>query len=475
MANPGGHRILAIDQGTSGTKAIVINSDGVIESLAEVPIRPVYGSGSSVEQDPVALLASVREAGRAAIASAGGAIDAVTLANQGETVLAWDPASGEPLTPAIVWQDGRSQEVCDEMQDEAEFLAARTGLVLDPYFTAPKMAWLRRHLTREGVVTTTDTWIVHALTGEFVTDVTTASRSLLLDVDTCDWGHDLLDAFGLGSERLPRLVRCDEVVGTTSAFGPEVPVTGLIVDQQAALLAESCFRPGQAKCTYGTGAFVLANVGETALRSRDGLTTSVAWATREGVTYCVDGQVFTVASALRWLTDVGLLDGDVDSAVAEDSGGVLCSPALAGLGAPWWRSDAQASFTGLSLSTTRGNLVRAVVEGVAAQVRDLVMVMAGEAGLTSLRVDGGLTQSAAFMQIQADLVQRPVEVYPSPHATALGTAALGRMALSPGMLVENAVWEWSPARVFEPRWSPERAEEHMDRWRRTLTSSLGER
>lgn len=464
-------RILAIDQGTSGTKAIVVNSDGVIESLAEVPIRPVYGPGSSVEQDPAALLASVLDAGRSAVASAGGAIDAVTVANQGETVLAWDPKSGEALTPAIVWQDGRSQEVCDEMRDEAELLAAQTGLVLDPYFTAPKMAWLRRHLSREGVVTTTDTWIVHALTGEFVTDVTTASRSLLLDIDTREWGSDLVERFGLGGERLPRLVHCDDVAGGTSAFGPEVPVTGLIVDQQAALLAESCFRPGQAKCTYGTGAFILANVGETAVRSRDGLTTSVAWATRDGVSYCVDGQVFTVASALRWLTDVGLLDADVDDVVADDSDGVLCVPALAGLGAPWWRSDAQASFTGLSLSTTRGHLVRAVLEGVAAQVRELVGVMAAD-GAVSLRVDGGLTQSAAFMQIQADLLQRPIEVYPSPHATALGTAALGRMALSPGMLVENAVWEWSPVRVFEPQWSPERAEEHMDRWRRALTSSL---
>ena len=468
-------RVLAIDQGTSGTKAIVVDSEGRIEALAEVPIRPSYGSGSSVEQDPAALLASVFKAGRSAVASAGGAIDAVTVANQGETVVAWDPESGDPLTPAIVWQDGRSQEICDGMREEADFLAARTGLVLDPYFTAPKMTWLRRHLTREGVVTTTDTWIVHALTGEFVTDVTTASRSLLLDIDKGEWDADVVERFGLASEALPRIVRCDEIVGGTSAFGAEVPVTGLIVDQQGALLAESCLRPGQAKCTYGTGAFILANIGATALRSRDGLTTSVAWATRDGVAYCVDGQVFTVASALRWMTDAGLLEGDVDTAVAEDSDGVLCIPALAGLGAPWWRSDAHASFTGLSLSTTRGHLVRAVLEGVAAQVRELVTVMAGEGGVTSLRVDGGLTQSAAFMQIQADVLQRPVEVYPSPHATALGTAALGRMALSPGMLVENAVWEWKPARVFEPQWSRERAEEHMERWRRALTSSLGNR
>lgn len=470
-------RILAIDQGTSGTKAIVVDPDGHVAALTEVPLRPDYGPGASVEQDPSALLSSVLEAGRGAVAQAGGTVDAVTLANQGETVLAWDPNTGTPLTSAIVWQDGRAQVVCDAMADEADVLAERTGLVLDPYFTAPKMAWLRRNLTTDGVVTTTDTWIVHALTGEFVTDVTTASRSLLLDIDNRSWDAYLCERFGLGSERLPQLVACDDIVGITTAFGTEVPVTGLIVDQQAALFAESCLRPGQVKCTYGTGAFILANIGTTAQRSRNGLTTSVAWVTREQSAYCSDGQVFTAASALRWLADVGLLDSamNLDATAAADSGGVSCVPALAGLGAPWWRSDAQASFSGLSLSTTRAHLVRAVVEGIAAQVRELVAVMAADSGVDALRVDGGLTRSPVLMQAQADVLQRPVEVYPSPHATALGTAAMGRLALTPGMLIGDAVWGWQPVHVFEPQWSTDRAEDFMEAWRRALATSLGGR
>lgn len=273
--------VLSIDQGTSGTKAIVVDDSGSVVALAEVPVHPRYLLGGGVEQDPTELLASVREAGRSAVATSGVVIDAVALANQGETVLAWDPSTGEPLSPAIVWQDSRSQEVCDELRDHRGFVAARTGLVLDPYFSAPKMTWLRRHVTREGVVTTTDSWLLHQLTGEFVTDVTTASRSLVMDLDEMRWDADLLGLFGLENEALPRIVACDEVVGSTSAFGGDVPVAGLIVDQQSALLAEGCVEAGSAKCTFGTGAFLLANTGRDATRSANGLTTSVAWRTAD--------------------------------------------------------------------------------------------------------------------------------------------------------------------------------------------------
>ena len=258
--------VLAIDQGTSGTKAIVVDDAGVFRAVVEVPVRPVYLEGGGVEQDPAGLLASVLEAGRRACAAAGLPIDAVALANQGETVLAWDPRTGRPLSQAIVWQDNRSAGICEDLSPHASLIARRTGLVLDPYFSAPKMTWLRRNVTREGVVTTTDAWLVHHLTGAFVSDVTTASRSLVLDLDTTRWDPELLGIFGLEGEPLPRLVGCDEVVGTTSAFGPDIPVVGLIVDQQAALLAEACLEPGMAKFTYGTGAFLLASTGMDAVR-----------------------------------------------------------------------------------------------------------------------------------------------------------------------------------------------------------------
>ncbi|MFE4421595.1 FGGY family carbohydrate kinase [Streptomyces sp. NPDC056817] len=470
--------ILAIDQGTSGTKAIVVDPEEGTVAIAEETVRPTYLNGGGVEQNPHELLDSVLNAGRRAVSAAGRPIACVALANQGETVLAWDPATGTPLTQALVWQDRRAQSVCDELAEHAESVARRTGLVLDPYFSAPKMAWLRRNLTRDGVVTTTDTWLVHHLTGEFVTDASTASRSLVLDLDTAAWDEGLLDLFGLGGERLPRIAACDEVVGTTRAFGQEVPVAGLIVDQQAALVAERCLEPGTAKCTYGTGAFLLANTGLNPVRSSAGLTTSVAWQAAGRTPYCVDGQVYTVASAVRWLQDLGLIQSatDLDTLAAADAEGVLCVPAFAGLAAPWWAPEATASFTGMTLASRREHLVLAVLQGIAAQVAELGTLVAKDLGrpLTRLRADGGLTNSAVLMQAQADIAQMPVDIYPHAHATPLGAAALARCALDPALGLEEAVGDWQPTTVYEPRWSADRAEEFRTAWAQAATARATE-
>ncbi|MFE2846039.1 FGGY family carbohydrate kinase [Streptomyces scopuliridis] len=460
--------ILAIDQGTSGTKAIVVDADGGTIAIAEETVRPTYLPGGGVEQNPHELLDSVLTAGRRAVSMAGRPIDGVALANQGETVLAWDPATGAPLSPAIVWQDSRAESICAELAEHREAIAQRTGLVLDPYFSAPKMAWLRRNFTREGVVTTTDTWLVHHLTGEFVTDASTASRSLIFDLDRAAWDGQLADLFSLGGERLPRIVASDEVVGTTRAFGQEVPVAGLIVDQQAALVAEACLEQGTAKCTYGTGAFLLANTGLDPMRSSVGLTTSVAWQAAGHTLYCVDGQVYTVASAVRWLQDLGLLQSatDLDTLVAQDSEGVVCVPAFTGLAAPWWASEATASITGMTLATRREHLILAVLQGIAAQVTELTALVGRDLGrpLSRLRADGGLTNSAALMQAQADIAQIPVDIYPNAHATPLGAAALARCALDPAISLKEAVGDWQPATVYEPRWSEDRAQEFRTTW-----------
>ncbi|MEU7869983.1 FGGY family carbohydrate kinase [Dactylosporangium sp. NPDC049140] len=460
--------VLAIDQGTSGTKAVVTDARGRVLATAEEELRPVYLDGGGVEVDPHALLGSVLRAGRRAVAAAGVPVGAVALANQGETVLAWDRTTGAPLGPAIVWQDRRAETVCAARAASAPRVAELTGLVLDPYFSAPKMRWLREQRGPGGVVTTTDTWLVHRLCGAFVTDASTASRSLLLDLDRVEWSGELLDLFGLAGEELPEIVPSDRIVGTTAAFGGDVPVTGLIVDQQAALLAEACLEPGTAKCTYGTGAFLLAQLGASAARSRQGLATSVAWRLRDATAYCADGQVYTAASAVRWLADLGLIGGagELDAVAAPDSGGVLCVPALAGLAAPWWNPAATASLTGLTLSTGRGHVVRAVLEGIAAQVAALAALTGDDLGtpLTRLRADGGLTRSRVLMQAQADLAQRPIEVYPSPHATALGAAACARLALDPALSIVDAIGDWRPAATFEPAWPAERAAEHLARW-----------
>ncbi|HTY71892.1 MAG TPA: FGGY family carbohydrate kinase [Actinomycetes bacterium] len=455
--------VLAIDQGTSGTKALVVCPDRGVIGVGATAVRPRYGAGGAVEQDPSELLASVLDAGHQALAAAGEPVAAVGLANQGETVLAWDPATGEPYTDAIVWQDRRAAEICAEMGEHAETLAETTGLPLDAYFAAPKMAWLRRHLTGEGMVTTSDSWLVHRLTGELVTDASTASRTMLLDLDTCEWSMDAVSAFGLAGERLPRVVDCAGAVGTTTAFGPPVPVSGLLVDQQAALLAQGCLDAASAKCTYGTGAFVLANAGAPARRSRHGLVACVAWRLAGDPTYCFDGQVYTVASAVRWLTDVGLLSGpeDIDGLGlgVHDTGGVTFVPAFAGLAAPSWRGDVRAALGGLGLETTRGHVVRALCDGIAAQVVELSNAMAEDLGcpLSMLRVDGGLTRSRLLMQTQADLLQMPVEVYASPDATALGVATAARLGLDPRLRLADAVPRWEPAAVYEPAVSADEA------------------
>ncbi len=460
--------VLAIDQGTSATKAIVVDPVDGILALAEEPINPEYLPDGGVEQSPDALLSSLLNAGRRALLLAGRPVEAVSLANQGETVLAWDPSTGEPLSTAVSWQDRRSEALCGAMGGAKDWVAERTGLVLDPYFSAPKMAWLRSEVTRDGVVTTSDAWLVHQLTGRMVTDVSTASRSLLTDLDTVTWDRELLELFGLGSERMPTIVACDESIGTTGAFGGEITVAGLMVDQQAALLAEACVSPGMTKCTFGTGAFLLVNGGKVPVRSAHGLSCSAAWRVRSETSYCFDGQVYAAASAVRWMIELGMVSSaaELDQVAADDANGVLCVPALAGLAAPWWRPDATAAVVGMTLSTQRGQVVRAVLEGVGAQIAALTSIVAGELGrpLTMLRVDGGLTRSRKLMQVMADLTQLPIEVFPSPHATALGVAAMCRLALDPTLDVEAAVAGWAPLERYEPVWGADRAADHQERW-----------
>ncbi|MEU0083354.1 FGGY family carbohydrate kinase [Streptomyces sp. NPDC006274] len=470
--------VLAVDQGTSGTKALVVcPARGVIGS-GFAPVSPRHGPGGRVEVDPAELLSSVVDAGRRALADAGESVEAVGLANQGETVLAWDPSTGEPLTDAIVWQDRRAEPLCAELAPYAEELRHLTGLPLDPYFAAPKMAWIRRELTREGVVTTSDSWLVHRLTGAFVTDAATAGRTQLLDLDRVAWSPRALEIFGLTGERLPDVVDAAGPVGVTTAFGAGIPLTGLLVDQQAALLAQSVTGPGSAKCTYGTGAFLLAQTGHRPRRSTTGLVGCVAWRLGGRTSYCLDGQVYTAASAVRWLTDLGVISGAADldtvGGAVPDSGGVTFVPALAGLAAPWWRGDVRGSVTGLGLDTGPGHLVRALCEGLAAQVVSLTDAVATDLGapLTALRVDGGLTRSALLMQTQADLLQLPVEVSALPDATALGAAVVARLGIDADLTSEQAVPAWRPSAVYEPRIGAEQAAERLGVFRAEVGALL---
>jgi glycerol kinase len=458
--------VLAIDQGTSSTKALVV-SDGKVIGEANAPVHPQPGPQGAVEQDPQELLDSIVDAGRAALAAAGAPVDAVGIANQGETVLRWDPTTGNPLGSALSWQDRRAATITDELVEHADRLTQLTGLPLDPYFAAPKMTWLQRRDGRDGVVTTVDAWLNCRLAGAFVTDAATASRTLLLDLERTRWSEEACELFEVDPTRQPEIVDCDAAVGETHAFGGSLPVTGLAVDQQAALFAESCFNSGEAKCTYGTGAFILATAGDDVVQSRARLAACVAWRLGGSTTYCLDGQVYTAGSVVGWLQELDLISAAADlDRINSDADDVVFVPSLAGLGAPFWSPHARGGWLGLSLATRRDDLVRAVIWGIAAQIASLARAMGDDIGrpLDRLRVDGGLTRSASLMQAQADLLQAPVELYPSPDATALGVGAFARLGSGSASTAAEAVGEWSPVAVFEPRLDPAEAAERLARW-----------
>jgi glycerol kinase len=470
--------VLAIDQGTSATKALLVGDGNEVLGSAEVPVRTRTVGADGVEADPEELFASVVRAGAEALAAARATAHAVALANQGETVLAWDRSTGRPLSPAIVWQDRRAAGVCERLANRAEELSAITGLPLDPYFAAPKMTWLRENLTADGVVTTTDTWLLRRLGAGYLTDAATASRTMLLDLDAVAWSPEACAAFGVDPGALPAVADCAGIVGETSAFGGSLPLAGIAVDQQAALLAEGCLAAGDAKCTYGTGAFLLVTTGREAKRSASGLSASVAWRLGGTATYCLDGQVYTAGSAVRWLTGTGLLGApdelDAVGGGVPDTGGVIFVPALAGLGAPHWAPGARGALSGLQLSTGRGHIVRAVAEGIAASVALLVAAAADDLGapLTSLRVDGGLTRSRLLVQAQADLLQLPVLVCRSPHATALGAAALARLGTGDAASAGDAVRGAEVEAILAPSISADESAERMVAFRSALGKIL---
>jgi glycerol kinase len=487
-------RALAIDQGTSATKAIVLDATGGVLAEVDVPVSGIDYRGDAVEVDPESLWDSVVTAGHQALLAAHGAqaagIDVIGVGNQGETVLAWRRSTGAPIGPALVWQDRRARSVTEELADHATTLQRLTGLPLDPYFAAPKMTWLRRHVLTadlrddpDVVVTTIDAWVLHRLTGEFVTDAATASRTLLLDVAARQWSDVACAVFDLDPAAQPRVIGCDSVIGETSVFGVSVPVASAIVDQPAALFAQGCRSRGDAKCTYGTGAFLLATVGELPVPSSAGLATSVAWQLADGEhAYCVDGQVYAVGAAVRWLQRLGLISGpeEVDQlgGSVTDTAGVQFVPSLAGVGAPDWSPAARGAFTGLTLGTSREHLVRAVAEGIAAQVTLLVRAIESDLGadLQALRVDGGLTRSTLVMQTQADLLGVPVEVYPHPCATAIGIGALALRGVATSSAQRTAAdaltTQWAPTQVFEPDVSRAEAGERFAQWQAAYRASL---
>ncbi len=474
--------LVGVDQGTTGTRTVVY--DGRLRRLGEAyrEIEQHHPRPGWVEHDPEELVASVVETLAGALADADvGRVDALGLANQGETTVAWDGPTGKPLAPAIVWQDRRTETILDRMRAEgrAEEVERRSRLPLDPYFSSSKMRWLVeevpavRRAAGEGRlrIGTSDAFLRARLGGRSATDAATASRTQLLALESVTWDEGLGDAFGVDVDALPAIepVAADLGILRHPQLG-ELPLRAAIVDQQAALAGQRCFSEGDAKCTYGTGCFLLTNAGTDVPPGRQGLLPTVAWTLDGRTTYALDGGVLTAGSCLRWLVRVGLLsspeEADALAGTVEDAAGVRFLPALAGVGAPWWRSAARGVWAGLTSATTPAHLVRAVLEGIAFRVRDILERAAalGVGPPSSLRVDGGLTGSRVLMRFQADLLGIPLERPADPELTALGVAALA--ALGAGVFAgTDEIDALLPAAArIEPAGSEGWRSEAYERW-----------
>ena len=472
--------LLAIDQGTSSSKAILLDHGYQIIAKATSPLQVDHNQSGMSQTTAEKMWQSITNAVNKLNLTAATKIEAIGLANQGESILAWDRVSGEPLTPIIIWQDSRSALLCQERRSQNQFVLNKTGLTIDPYFVAPKMLWLKRqfpNLPTGAVITTTDSWLIFKLTQQFVTDKATASRSLLFDLASCTWQQQLADIWQLDINELPTLVNNDQIIGSVNCQDlPQlkgVPLTAAIVDQPAALFAQNCFELGDAKCTFGTGAFLLTNIGDGIKISKNGLATSLAWQIKSATAYYLDGQVFTAASAVDWLIENKLLTSISEIDNLPNANGVVASPSFAGIGAPLWRPDATASIAGLGLNHSKSHIASAIVDGIAAAVADLLSAVKSDGvKINKLRVDGGLTQSNKLMQMQADLAQIPVEVFAHPDATAIGVGYLAGLGAGISKSVSDFNKAWQPAKIYTPQIGSDQAQDYLNRWRSVQSVSL---
>ena len=482
--------LLAIDQGTTGSTALVLTLEGETLGRHTVEFPQYFPKPGWVEHDPKEIWSSVDQAVRGALAAAkvdGSALAAIGITNQRETTLVWDRKSGEPIARAIVWQCRRTSDICNELKRAGHEPRVRekTGLVIDAYFSGTKIAWLldnvagARARAERGELAfgTVDTFLVHRLTGgaQHVSDVTNASRTLLFGLRSLAWDDEMLAVFRVPRSVLPRVVSSAAVVAETrglSFLRDGIPIAGIAGDQQAALFGQACFQPGEAKCTYGTGAFALVNIGGEPICSKSGLLTTVAWRIgEEKAAYALEGSCFIAGAAVQWLRDgLGLIQSAAEiEALAREvdsTGGVAFVPALSGLGAPYWDQAARGTIVGITRGTTRAHLARATLEGIAFSVHDLLDAMAKDAGrpLSKLRVDGGAAKNDLLMELQAGLdqvhIERPFEV----ESTGRGAAMLAGVGL--GLFSQDAAKKLlSIERGFEPNMTEAARSEHLGRWR----------
>jgi glycerol kinase len=485
--------ILALDQGTTSSRAIVFDHDGAIRSVAQREFRQIFPQPAWVEHDADEIWESQYDVAIEAIAKAAlqpSDIAAIGITNQRETVVVWNRETSRPVCHAIVWQDRRTAGFCDQMKRDGlqDLIQGKTGLVIDAYFSASKLRWILDHVpgvradAEKGKLAfgTIDSWLIWKLTGGkcHVTDASNASRTMLFNIHAGDWDEELLQLFKVPRAILPRVVKSSEIYGEADQLN--IPIAGIGGDQQAALFGQACHQTGMVKNTYGTGCFMLMNTGTKAVPSKDNLITTVAWRVRDPLEYALEGSIFVAGAVVQWLRDgLGLIQhsGDVERLAASvpDNGGVYFVPAFVGLGAPHWDSYARGSISGLTRGSTAAHLARAALEGIAFQVADVLSVMEADSGirLKELRVDGGACVNNLLMQFQADLLAVPVVRPAIQETTALGAAYLAGLAVGFWRDQAEIAGQWKVDRIFEPSMKAEERADLRADWAKALERAKG--
>ncbi len=483
--------ILALDQGTTSSRAILFDQTGRLVASAQKELEQHYPQPGWVEHDAREIWASQLGVAAEVLAKAGLSsqeVKAVGIANQRETTVLWDRRTGEPLHRAIVWQDRRTARFIDDLKRQGlePLVQAKTGLVLDAYFSGSKLRWLLENVpgareraeAGELAFGTVDSWLLYKLSGGrlHATDVTNASRTLLFNLHTLDWDDALLDLFGVPRAILPEVRSSSEIYGETDVDGLKgAPIAGMAGDQQAATFGQACFERGQGKNTYGTGAFMVMNMGAEPVASANKLLSTVGWRTRDDLAYALEGSVFVAGAVVQWLRDgLGIIErsSEVEALAASvpDAGGVYFVPAFAGLGAPHWDPYARGAVLGLTGGSTAAHLARAALEAIAFQVTDVVRAMEQDSGqpLRELRVDGGAAENDLLLQLQADLLGVPVVRPQTTETTALGAAYLAGLAVGYWRSQSEIARQWSVSKRFEPRLGDAERDDKLSRWREAL-------
>ncbi|KLT68419.1 MULTISPECIES: glycerol kinase GlpK [Flavobacterium] len=484
--------ILTLDQGTTSSRAIVFNHDGEIVSISQKPYEQIFPKPGWVEHDPNEIWSSQISVAAEVIAKvgiSGREIAAIGITNQRETTIVWDRETSEPLYNAIVWQDRRTAKYCDELKAKghSDMIQEKTGLILDAYFSGTKLKWILDHVegarekAEQGKLCfgTVDTWLIWKLTrGKmFMTDVSNASRTLLLNIHTLEWDDELLELFDIPRAMLPEVKQSSEIYGETSTtlFSSKIPISGVAGDQQAALFGQLCTEPGMMKNTYGTGCFMLMNTGDKPVYSKNNLLTTIAWKINGKTTYALEGSVFVGGAAVQWLRDGAKMINSSDeiealAASVPDNGGVYFVPALTGLGAPHWDQYARGAILGITRGTTSAHIARATLEGIAYQVYDLAKSMEADSGNagTELRVDGGAVVNNLMMQFQSDLFGFKVIRPKTLETTALGAAYLAGLAVGYWKSVDELQKQWSVDRVFSPEMPKTEVDQLVHNWNKAV-------